>query len=66
MEIKDRIRKLRLDNDWTPRYLAQALAAVGAGISWRTVESWEQGRRIPSIKAMKALIKLGLETEVPK
>ena len=63
MEIKDRIRNLRIANDWTPRYLAQAMGAVGAGISWRTVESWEQGRRIPSIKAMKALIKLGLETE---
>ena len=36
------IRKIRRENNWTVRDMAKSI-----GMSPRTIEGWEQGRRIP-------------------
>jgi len=43
METKDAIKALRKARGWNTKALAFQMAQMGAGVSWRTVENWEQG-----------------------
>jgi DNA-binding transcriptional regulator YiaG len=55
------IKALRKANHWTTHDLSGKLIEAGAGVTWRTIEHWEQGLRCPRPEAMAALIALGLE-----
>lgn len=51
---------------WSTRELAEQLTTIGAPVSWRTIEQWEQSARCPRPEAMEALFVLGiLDRPVP-
>jgi DNA-binding transcriptional regulator YiaG len=58
--IRDQVRALRKRLGLSTAALAVRLGEMGAPVSWRTVESWEEGRRCPRPEAMEALKTLGM------
>lgn len=50
MDIANVIKKIRLHN-----FLSQEEFAMKLGVSFATVNRWENGKAIPNIKAMKKI-----------
>jgi DNA-binding transcriptional regulator YiaG len=59
--LGDQIRDLRRSLGLNTKFFARRLTKAGAKVSRRTIEGWEQDRRVPRAASMAALRTLGLE-----